>query len=475
MGEKQKNSFLKRLLYPTSFKRSLFFLTCDVIFFILSLYLSFFLRFDFNIPKTEFKILLKALPVFILIKVTFFYLFNNYKIIWQYVSLSDLWKLIKGITVSEVVLVLLIKVFPEILPNFSNLKSFPRSIFFIDTILTLFFCGSIRISKRFFKEVLLGHSQKQGKNTLIIGAGNIGEMILRDILRQGCKEFNPIGFLDDDPRKVGTYLHGVKVLGPIKDFKKYIEKYRVETVIIAITNINYQTLKEIYAQAKRAGVKEIKVIPPIYQFHQPSVSLKSLEDIKIEDLIGRQPVQVNTEVIKKFLKNKTVLITGAGGSIGSEIVLQVLSFEPKKVILFDTDETELHNMQHKLKDIYGDVEDKAVFVVGDVRDELRLKQIFSKYKPDIVFHAAAYKHVPMMELNPEEAVKVNIFGTYNIAKVSVEEGVEKFIMISTDKAVNPTSIMGATKRIAEYICSAFNTLGKTKFISVRFGNVLGSR
>ena len=468
-------NFFKNLLFPTSFKRFLFFFISDILLFSLSLYLSFLLRFEFTIPSSELSKLTKALPLFLLVKVLCFYTFNNYRIIWRYVSLSDLWKLFKAITIAELLLVILIKEFSEFSIFLSNLEGFPRSIFVIDGILTLFFCGTVRISKRVVKEVFMGHTGKKGKNTLIIGAGNIGEMILRDILRQGCKEFYPVGFLDDDERKIGTYLHGVKILGPIKDFKKYVEKLKIEAVIIAITTLGYQTLKKIYSEAKKAGIETIKIIPPIYEFHKPSVSLKSLEDIKIEDLIGRKPVKVNVEVIKKFIKGKTVLITGAGGSIGSEIVIQVCSFEPEKVILFDADETELHNMQHKLKEIFGKMLDKAVFVVGDIRDEIRVKQIFDFYRPHIVFHAAAYKHVPMMEFNPEEAVKVNIFGTYNVAKVSVETGVEKFIMISTDKAVNPTSIMGATKRIAEYICSAFDKMGKTKFISVRFGNVLGSR
>jgi FlaA1/EpsC-like NDP-sugar epimerase len=258
--------------------------------------------------------------------------------------------------------------------------------------------------------------------------------------------------------------------------------------------------------AKDSNIDTIKIVPRIYDFHSPRINLKTLEDISIEDLIGRQVVKINYEEIKEFFKDKVILITGAGGSIGSEIAKQVCAFQPKRVILFDIDETDLFNLEIELKGNFPHLfecdrvmekrdnlrcpprylDSRVCFVVGDVNDTTRVNMVFKRFRPDIVFHAAAYKHVPMMECNPTEAVKVNIFGTYTVAKASVEYGVSRFIFISTDKAVRPTSIMGATKRIGEYICKAFNGVEKnndeadnkhckTDFISVRFGNVLGSR
>jgi FlaA1/EpsC-like NDP-sugar epimerase len=266
-----------------------------------------------------------------------------------------------------------------------------------------------------------------------------------------------------------------------------ISRYGIDAVIIAIPSLDHQTLRKIYGTAKKAGVKEIKVIPRIYNFSRPEISIKGLEEISIEDLIGRQVVSVDTTEIEKFIKDRPIMVTGAGGSIGSEIVMQTAAFGPERMVLFDIDETELHNLGLRIKRRFPHLSDRVHFVTGDIRDEGRVTEVFAALKPLVVFHAAALKHVPMMELNPKEAVKVNMFGTYSLAKTAATSGVEKFIMISTDKAVQPTSVMGATKRMAEYICRAFSidrgqragVNGKlttmTQFVSVRFGNVLGSR
>jgi FlaA1/EpsC-like NDP-sugar epimerase len=334
------------------------------------------------------------------------------------------------------------------------------------------------------------------KKTIILGAGNTGEMLVRDMARNNFNEFYPIGFLDDDKTKVGAYIHGVKVINSTDKLSDTILKYNADAVIIAIPSLNHKILKNVYDSAKKLNIDTVKIVPRIYNFDKPDMNLKGLEDISIEDLIGRQSVIIDYKVIKDFLNNKSVLVTGAGGSIGAEIVNQVCAFNPAMVILFDIDETELHNLGLKLNRLFPHMIGQIHYVTGDVRDEMRLKEVFDSYRPQIVFHAAAYKHVPMMEYNPKEAVKVNIFGTYNLAKTAMEYGVEKFIMISTDKAVRPTSIMGATKRVAEYVCKAFNNgewrmangeqgglrhspthplTHSTRFISVRFGNVLGSR
>ena len=480
-------NFMVRLLYPTHLKRFLFFFLSDFFIIILSLYFSFLLRFDSTVPFEYKKIFIKALPLFIVVKLTVFAAFRMYKIIWKYVSISDLCNIVGAVIAAESVLMVSILIpLPVHLQFLSslNIYSFPRSIFLIDGIISLLLASGIRISKRLYLELVRNkRNLKQGLRTIIIGAGNTGEMVLRDIAKQEFSRFYPIGFLDDDGRQLGTYIHGVKVLAKTDKLKAIVKKYATEALIIAIPSLNHKDLRRMYDDARECGIKTIKIVPRIYDFHKPDINLKSLEEIRIEDLIGRQTVKVDYGEIEKFLKGRVILITGAGGSIGSEIIMQVCGFYPERVILFDIDETELHNMALKLKQSFPYLFEKISFVVGDIRDTERVNEVIKTFKPQIVFHAAAYKHVPMMEYNPDEAVKVNIFGTYNTAKTAAEHAVEKFIMISTDKAVRPTSVMGATKRVAEYICTALNDVssrdkkdnGKTEFISVRFGNVLGSR
>ncbi len=461
------------LLRPTPYKRFLFFLLSDVFLIVISLYLSFLVRFDFNFPIKYFKnYFLLSLPFFVFIKLLFLYFFGLYTIVWRYVSLREFINILKAISLSELLLFCLIKYF---LPRVYLFIGYPRSVFLVDLYISILSISGIRIAKRIYLEFLCSTYHKgNAKKTLIIGAGNVGEMVVRDLKRQNFKNYHPYGFLDDDPLKKKTLIHGVPVLGNINDLGYIVKQYGIEAIIIAITNINYQKLRNIYQKAKESGVNEIKIVPSIYAYTEPKVEPLRLEDIKIEDLLKREEITIEKEKIRKFLEGKKVLITGAGGSIGSELARQIASFGPQKLILFEIDETELHNLMLELKDIYPEYFPRIEFVVGDITDKDKVNKSFKQYAPEIVFHAAAYKHVPMMEFNPEEAVRVNIFGTYIVAKTSVKYGTKKFIMISTDKAVRPTSIMGATKRVAEYICRALNNK-RTEFVSVRFGNVLGSR
>ena len=469
----------KNLLQPNQTKRTAFFLVFDFLITVLSLYCAFLIRFEFVIPPIYKAMFIKALPFFVIIKIMLFGLFGLYKITWRYVGISELNRIYVSAVISESLLMVMILIPFE--PYFSFLPlpyiaGFPRSIFFIDAMISAVFLSGSRISKRLYMEILRKGNSRRGAKTIVIGAGSTGEMILRDIERKGFSDFYPVGMLDDDKGKVGGYIHGIKVLGTISILKEAIAKFQVAAVIIAIPSLNHKILREIYQSARDCGLKQVKIVPRIYDFHNPDVNLKNLEEISIEDLIGRQIVEVDRAGISNFIRDKSVLITGAGGSIGSEIVMQVCSFDPSRVVLFDIDETELHNMSLRIGRILPHISERCHFATGDIRDIGRLDEIFKAYSPEIVFHAAAYKHVPMMEANPKESLKVNIFGTYALADASERYGVSKFILISTDKAIRPTSIMGATKRIAEAICKAFNdNHGKTEYISVRFGNVLGSR
>jgi FlaA1/EpsC-like NDP-sugar epimerase len=513
---------LEKLKSPSHLKRFLFFVFTDVILIAISLFLSFLFHFDFDLNVPYPSLMPGVLPYFIVIKLLSFGIFRVYRMTWRYVGIFDLVNIVGALIVSAMVLIILTLPISYMPSNFA-ITGFPKRIILEDCIISVFLISGLRILKRLYLEVIRKQRPaKQSKKTIVLGAGNTGEMLIRDMARNNFNEFYPVGFLDDDKTKVGAYIHGVKVFGTTDQLKDVILKHSADAIIVAIPSLNHKILKEVYDSAKRLNVDTVKIVPRIYNFDKPDINLKGLEDISIEDLVGRQTVTIDFKEIANFLNNRSVLVTGAGGSIGAEIVNQVCAFHPEEVILFDIDETELHNLGLKLKRFFPHLSGQIHYITGDVRDEIRLSEVFEEFKPQIVFHAAAYKHVPMMEYNPKEAVKVNIFGTYNLAKAAKGYGVEKFIMISTDKAVRPTSIMGATKRMAEYVCKAMNNsverrawsgegkaedgkMGRwedgkreergncetrnancettttqplnhsTRFISVRFGNVLGSR
>jgi FlaA1/EpsC-like NDP-sugar epimerase len=327
------------------------------------------------------------------------------------------------------------------------------------------------MSRRIYRELFTKNNK--GKKTIIIGAGATGERIARGL--KTTSEFRPIFFLDDNDMKIGTKIHNIPILGKIKDLPFLIEKYDIDTAIIAIPSLTHKKIREIFNLLTSYNIKDIKIVPSLSKLPSDIISVKDLRDISIEDILSREAIKIEEEKIKDFLKGKKIFVSGAGGSIGSEIVRQLIKFEPDTIVAFEIDETELYNLSLEIKEELKKKNIKFFPLVGDIRDKNKLEKIFKTYKPNIVFHSAAYKHVPLMEEFPEEAIKTNVLGTYNLALVSLNNNVEKFINISTDKAVNPSSIMGATKRLAEMICSSLNELGRTKFISVRFGNVLGSR
>lgn len=325
-----------------------------------------------------------------------------------------------------------------------------------------------------FVATLKNHAYKlahKGKRVLIIGAGEAGMTILREIKNSDKTNLNAVGFLDDDKEKIGNYIYGIKVLGNTSQIDEIVKAYDIEHIIIAMPTVKQQKLKEI-TDTCVATKKKIQILPGIYQMLNGQVLVSKLKNVDVQDLLGREPVTVNLDEVMGYIENQVVLVTGGGGSIGSELCRQVASHNPKKLIILDIYENNAYEIEQELKRSHPEVD--LLVLIASVRDSVKMDDVFNKYRPDIVFHAAAHKHVPLMETSPNEAVKNNIIGTYKVVKCADKYGVKRFVQISTDKAVNPTNIMGATKRVCEMIIQAFSRKSKTKFVAVRFGNVLGS-
>ena len=459
--------------------KKLLFLISDVLLISLSVWLAFLLRFDGKIPiqyleKGTFQGLIILALVFTL---PVFYFFKLYSFSWIYVSTQELISLFKATILSFLFSGAAILIFRD----FAWFSGFPRSTLFISYFLIFLFCGEIRFSKRIYLQMFQKGVKKEKARTLIIGAGDAGEQILRGILGSKYSPYLPVGFIDDELAKQGLRIHGLKVLGKIKDIPQIVESQGMEQIIIALPSAGSKTIKQAVEQGRKAGLKKIKIIPPITELINGEVSLGNIRDVGVEDLLGREPVLLDTRAIKSFVQDKIVLITGAAGSIGSELSRQVAKFKPSQLLLLDQDETGIFNIIEELRKKFSKLEISSE--ICDIQDKEKIERIFNKFKPNIIFHAAAYKHVPLMEEHSDEAVKNNIFGTKIVADVSLKYNVEKFVFISTDKAVNPTSVMGATKRVGEMVCQALNqkpllkfgNKERTKFISVRFGNVLDSR
>ncbi len=462
-----------RFLKRTTKTRLLFFLTADIFFIIFSVFLAFFLRFDGEIPIQYFGGILPGMIFLALIFcLPIFYFSGLYSFSWSYVSASEMISLVKAITLSF--LFLAASLF--ILKNQPVFNGFPRSTLVISYFLVFIFCGGIRFIKRVYLELFAGKKRgSEKKKTLIVGAGDAGEQILRSILASKDSPYLPVGIIDDNPIKQGIAIHGVKVLGKIDDIPNIVstEKKKIEQMVVALPSAGSKTIRKTVELGRKAGLENIKVVPSMAEIINEEVSIRDLREIQLEDLLERESVSLDTKAIKNFILNKKVLITGAAGSIGSELSRQIVKFRPSSLLLLDQDETGIFNISKELLTKFFQFKIKSL--IADIRDKKKIERLFNKFRPDIVFHAAAYKHVPIMEENPDEAVKDNVLGTKIIAEASLEFGAEKFIFISTDKAINPTSVMGATKRVGEMICQSLSQKGATKFISVRFGNVLDSR
>lgn len=432
----------------------------------ISIYFSYLLRFEFNIPVDFYQEFIKHLPLIILTKLIVFWYFNFFRGWWRYVSIYDALNIIKASTVSSAIIA-------SYLYFMYNFYKMPRTAFIIDFLLFTLLIFLLRISPRILKESYgkLLSKKIDKKRVLIVGAGSAGQMIAREIRENERLNAEVVGFVDDDPTKHKTYIQGSPVIGKIDDIPIIVKDDEIDEIIIAIPSASSQQMQKIIEKCRESNA-EYKIIPGFGELIEGKVSISRIREVQIEDLLGRAPIRLRLTEIEEYIKGKSVLITGAGGSIGSEIARQVSKYLPLKLIIIDNAETPLFFIKNQLEQTATDL--NLLSIICDIKHKDKMEKIFKENNPDIVIHAAAYKHVPMMEENVDEAIWNNIYGTKVVANLSLKYKVKKFILISTDKAVNPTNIMGATKRLAELYIQTLRDNPTTQFITVRFGNVLGS-
>lgn len=427
----------------------------------LTYYASFSLRFDFKLAEPYYSVFVQTLPLVLVIKLIVFYFFRLFRGWWRYVGMSDLLDIVKASLLSAALFYLAVHAI-------RGMAGYPRSVFILDMMLTVVVIGGMRFAVRAYTES--AHAHIAGANVLIVGAGNAGGAIAREISGNRNLSYNLIGFVDDDPAKRNERIHGIKVLGKTEDLPRIIPRYGVSQIFIAIPSATGKQMQRIINQCVECKV-EFKTLPALGDIINGSVSVGLMRRVRAEDLLKRAPVRLDLAKIQRKFQHRVVLITGAAGSIGSELARQIARFEPERIIFYERSENDLHRLDIEFAERFPGL--GYIPIVGDILDRDRLREVLSAHRPVSVFHAAAYKHVPMMEKNCFQAVTNNIFGTYNVALTARQCGVEDFVLISSDKAVNPCNIMGATKRIAEILILALQD-ASTRYVSVRFGNVLGS-
>lgn len=397
----------------------------------------------------------------------FSYFFNLYWRDWEYASVYEVITVVKCVSATVIV------------STISGIAFFDTKItwqfLIVCWLLLVISIGGVRLSMRVFREFFADSSvMENAKPTLIVGAGATGTLLVRQMLMHPAMRMDPIAFVDDDPEKLRKDIYGVRILGAIKDIERIVDTMGITKVVIAMPSLPIKKLNEVYDVARKTGA-ECVILPNIDDVMSGNLHVQQLRNVEIEDLLGRDPVQLDQTMIEKQLRGKKILVTGAGGSIGSEICRQVAKFKPKEIVILGHGENSIYQLNMELVGKYSQ-HFTITPVIADVQDRKRIFEVMDKYKPDVVYHAAAHKHVPLMELNPREAVKNNILGTRNVAEAASHARVKAFVMVSTDKAVNPPNIMGATKRLCEMIVQDMATRSEyTKFVAVRFGNVLGSR
>ena len=440
-------------------------MAADVFALCLASFLGLFVRFDLNIsriPPEYARAALEFLPYYILASLVIFFLARMYSTMWSVAGVREALHVVAACGLASLV---------QIAGMMLLQLSVPRSFFLVSFAALCAEELGIRLSYRVVISLFGNHSKKAAKRIMIVGAGTSGSVILKEMTTSSLVNGCVVCFVDDDRNKAGKFLNGVPVAGNRNDIPRLAEEYKIDEIYIAIPSASARERKAIIEICRETGC-QVKILPGIYQLINGEVSIAKLRNVEIEDLLGRDPIRVNLDEIMGYVSGKVVLVTGGGGSIGSELCRQVASHNPKQLIIFDIYENNAYDIQLELKEKYPDLD--LVVLIGSVRNTHRIETVFEKYRPDIVYHAAAHKHVPLMEDSPNEAIKNNVFGTYKTAKAADKYGTKRFVLISTDKAVNPTNIMGASKRMCEMVVQMMNARSKTDFVAVRFGNVLGS-
>jgi FlaA1/EpsC-like NDP-sugar epimerase/lipopolysaccharide/colanic/teichoic acid biosynthesis glycosyltransferase len=433
----------------------------DVALIVASNYLAFLLRFDGSIPTEEVERFQQTLLPLIGIRMIVFTVFKLHEGLWKYTSIWDLQNILSGVVISTTA-------FYCWLYWLSGIENYPRSIYIIDSLLLIGFLSGVRLPSRIFREKLIYGKKKK---VLVVGAGDTGERVVREMKTRSQYPCDPVGFVDDQLALMNKRIHGVRVLGTLGDLPRLVEEYQLEEVVVAIPKATPEFLRSITNQLEPFQVS-IKTLPGLKELLLDQSMVSQIRNLSIPDLLPRAPVNLAIEATKEMIRGKCVLVTGAGGSIGSELSRQISLLEPHTLLLYERHENSLYTIHKELED--KGLAFPVIPVIGDVTDTIRLSMVLEEYRPEILFHAAAHKHVPLVELNPAEAVKNNCVGTRITAETASKYGVEHFVQISTDKAVNPSSVMGATKRVAELVIQDIARSSRTRFLTVRFGNVLGS-
>ena len=444
----------------------------DIVWVYFSYWIALMLRFDGKVPWWEFEYFQIQIPWATCICLVVFFLCRFYTTMWQFASLDELIQIFFGVSISSVLIAVM--GFTMASPVFHT-NRLPIPVYLMGWALMFLFVGGSRFSIRLWhrrKRRLSQQDSEEFHRVMVVGAGEMGSMVIKDMKTAPESKGIPVVAIDDDKSKRGTRIHGVKVAGGRESIPRMAGRYNIDQIVLAIASAKKEDRQDILSICAKTGCK-LKTVPALYEILEGDMEHPAVRDVDILDLLGRDEVDLNVEEISGYLKNKTVLVTGGGGSIGSELCRQIAHFHPKRLIIFDIYENNAYDLQNELLMKFPNL--NLEVLIGSVRDRARVEHVFEVCRPDVVFHAAAHKHVPLMELSPGEAVKNNVFGTLNVAQACGKYGVKRMVMISTDKAVNPTNIMGATKRICELIIQYCSRHSKnTDYMAVRFGNVLGS-
>lgn len=449
------------------YQRMVLLMIMDALFTIFASFVAILTRQEFHIDWFVWNSYLQIIVIDILITLVIFYVFKLYKSMWKYASIVEVRRLGLAVLCSDFVRLFLYVLVLKV--------ELPRSWYILDPCLLLIFSSSLRFlyrgARSFKNSYPVLEEDKKLINVMIVGAGEAGNMLLREIKRSSHLPMKVVCFIDDDPMKQGYYMNDVPVVGTRNDIGKMVKKYDVNEIYIALPSVNIQERKQLMNICNDTGCK-IKILPGIYQLMNGEVKISKLRNVEIEDLLGREPIKVNMQQIASYVENRVIMVTGGGGSIGSELCRQVAMRHPKKLIIVDIYENNAYDIQMELKNEHPELDLEVR--IASIRDGEKIDALFDEFRPEVVYHAAAHKHVPLMEDSPNEAIKNNVFGTLNVVRAADKYHVKRFVQISTDKAVNPTNIMGASKRMCEMIIQAYSRHSKTIFTAVRFGNVLGS-